>query len=356
MIYKRGNIWWYCFTWKGERIRESTKQGNKRVAEQMEAARKTQLAKGEVGIEERKAPPTLKRFIEDRFLPHLETTKSEEPNTVAFYRACANNLLACPKLADSRLDQIKAETVTAYIARRQAAGMSVATINRELATLRRALRLANEWGELAPAPPRITLLDGENGRERVVTTEEESKYLAAADPLLRAVATIIFDCGLRPDEVYRLRWAENYRDGKIIIHTGKTKAARRSIPVTPRVAAVLEMRRTLNGSPWIFPAPTKTGHIEQSSIKKAHRRALKASQVAPFVVYDMRHTCLTRWAQYLDPFTLKKLAGHESLETTMKYIHLNERDSEAKLLEARERMAREQVGRGSHNPSHRATA
>ena len=41
---------------------------------------------------------------------------------------------------------------------------------------------------------------------------------------------------------------------------------------------------------------------------------------------------------YLDPFTLKKLAGHESLETTMKYVHLNEIDSELRLSEARERM------------------
>ena len=36
---KRGDTWWYEFVFSGERIRESTKQGNKRVAEQMAAAR-----------------------------------------------------------------------------------------------------------------------------------------------------------------------------------------------------------------------------------------------------------------------------------------------------------------------------
>jgi hypothetical protein len=40
-VYKRGDVWWYKFTFSGELIRESTKQGNKRVAEQIEAARKT---------------------------------------------------------------------------------------------------------------------------------------------------------------------------------------------------------------------------------------------------------------------------------------------------------------------------
>jgi hypothetical protein len=39
-VYKqpKSKYWWYKFTWNGEPIRESTKQTNKRVAEQMEAA------------------------------------------------------------------------------------------------------------------------------------------------------------------------------------------------------------------------------------------------------------------------------------------------------------------------------
>ena len=49
-IYKRGRIYWYKFMWNGETVRESTKQGNDRVARQMEAAHRTSLAKGEVGI------------------------------------------------------------------------------------------------------------------------------------------------------------------------------------------------------------------------------------------------------------------------------------------------------------------
>ncbi len=348
MVYKRGDVWWYKFAWRGELIRESTKQGNKRTAEQIESARKTQLAKGEVGIKERKAAPTLARAIEDSFLPFLAATKSEEPNTIAFYNVCAKNLLAWPKLASMPLDRITKDTVTGYIQLRQNAGAAVSTINRELATLRRMLRLATEWGDLSTAMPMIALLSGERGRERVVTLAEEVAYLAAAEPLMRTVATVMLDCGLRPDEVYRLSWKDNYRDGRLIVHTGKTRAARRSIPVTARVAALLEMRRT-GDEGWILPAPTKSGHIEQSTVKKAHTRALKASSVAPFVLYDLRHTCLTRWAQYLDPFTLKKLAGHESLSTTMKYVHLNERDSDLRLNEAREKI---EVERGGHKIGH----
>ena len=53
-IYKRGRIYWYKFTFNGEAIRESTRQTNQHTARQMESAHRASLAKGEVGIREKK--------------------------------------------------------------------------------------------------------------------------------------------------------------------------------------------------------------------------------------------------------------------------------------------------------------
>ncbi len=354
MVYKqpKSKYWWFKFTWNGTLVRKSTKQTNKRVAEQMEAAYRTALAKGEVGITQREASPTLDQFARNSFFTFLDATKAEEPNTISFYKACAENLLHWPKLAKAKLEHIKGELITAYISHRQSDGLSVATINRELATLRRMLRLAAEWGNLSGPVPKIRLLDGESGRERVLSVDEEASYLSSAELLVRTVVTVMLDCGLRPEEVYRLRWNENYSDNRIVVHRGKTKAARRSISVTPRVAALLDIRTAGRTGEWIFPAATKSGHIEQSSIKKQHLAAIRKSEITPFVVYDARHTCLTRWAKWMDPFTLKKLAGHESLSTTMRYIHLNERDSDYKLTEARRKHAEESAGRPGDRDGH----
>jgi hypothetical protein len=44
-IFKRGSIYWYKFLWRGELIRESTKQGNDRKARQKEAGHRARLAK-----------------------------------------------------------------------------------------------------------------------------------------------------------------------------------------------------------------------------------------------------------------------------------------------------------------------
>jgi hypothetical protein len=69
MIYKRGKVYWYKFMWQGKLVRESSKQGNDRVARNMESAHRTSLAKGEVGIREKKPSPPLAIFLKDRILP-----------------------------------------------------------------------------------------------------------------------------------------------------------------------------------------------------------------------------------------------------------------------------------------------
>lgn len=58
MIYKRGKYYWYKFVFNGELVRESTKQGNDKIARQMESAHRVSLAKGEVGIRSDELWPT----------------------------------------------------------------------------------------------------------------------------------------------------------------------------------------------------------------------------------------------------------------------------------------------------------
>ena len=62
-VYKRGGVYWYSFVYGGERVQESTKQGSKRVAEQMQAAHRTSLAKGEVGIRDQAIRVGLLRYV-----------------------------------------------------------------------------------------------------------------------------------------------------------------------------------------------------------------------------------------------------------------------------------------------------
>jgi integrase len=83
---------------------------------------------------------------------------------------------------------------------------------------------------------------------------------------------------------------------------------------------LLETRRQRSSSPWVFPAPAKSGRMEKSTLKKQHPRACALAQAPPFTMYDLRRTCLTRWATHMDPYTLAYLAGHSDFSTTRRYV------------------------------------
>jgi hypothetical protein len=91
-IFKRGRIYWYHFVFNGQHVQNSTKQGNPRVARQMEAAHRTALAKGEVGFREQKAI-SLRDFLKQDFLPFVESQfKDVKPNTLRYYQYGADTL------------------------------------------------------------------------------------------------------------------------------------------------------------------------------------------------------------------------------------------------------------------------
>jgi integrase len=78
---------------------------------------------------------------------------------------------------------------------------------------------------------------------RVITFEEQAAYLAKASQPLRDIAEIILDTGMRREEVFRIR-VENvdFKQNTIFNPFGKTKAARRMIPMTDNVVAILKRR------------------------------------------------------------------------------------------------------------------
>jgi len=96
------------------------------------------------------------------------------------------------------IDQITSENAAEFAAHRRARGAQVSTANSSLRVLRRALKLACEWGLLA-TPPKIKLLPGERHREFVLSQREEGLYLASAREPLASVASVLAETGLRPE-------------------------------------------------------------------------------------------------------------------------------------------------------------
>jgi len=332
-IFKRGNVYWYHFLFNGEHIQASTKQGNPRTARQIEAAHRTRLAKGEVGIEERKAAPMFADLAK-RFIAHVEARHENKPQTVQFYAAKLTRLLEYPAFAGARLDRIDEGVIEGYVVARRAS-VGAATVNRELATLRRMLRLAHEWREIERVP-RIRLLSGERVRDFVLSRKQEEIYLAACPQPLNDVAVLMLETGLRIGEALHLEWADvtlspvnGARFGFLRVREGKSKNARRVIPLTDRASATLRERERTKVSGFVFAnrdgkpyLGTSINHLHRDACSPKIEGKRRALFPADFVLHSLRHTMLTRLGESgVDAFTIMRIAGHSSIVVSQRYIH-----------------------------------
>ena len=336
-IFKRGKVYWFHFVQDGHHIQRSTKQGNPRVARQIEAAFRTALAKGDVGITERKKAPGFKAAMLS-FLTWSEQQHRRHPATYRRYQVSSVALLS--HFGDQPLDRITPEDVERFKTARAIEDKTVkgkekgtrkrtgqrimpATVNRELACLKALFNHAIK-SDLQVTNPvsRVTLLAEENEQTRVLSYDEQARYLGAATQMLRDVATLMLETGMRPEEVYRIQPENvNLAAGFLFNPYGKTMAARRRVPLTAAARNVLTRRMTGLKSPFLFPCESDPAR-PVPKVNNAHDRAVKASKVAAFRLYDLRHTWATRASESgIDLVTLASLLGHSKIQMVLRYAH-----------------------------------
>jgi integrase len=333
-IYKRGDTYWYEFQFNGERIQQSAQTGNKDAARQIEAAHRVRLAKGEAGIHDRPPVPTLAEFG-PRFESAIVTLCAEKPATVSFYREKLSRLLEDRKLSDARLNAIDEAVIDGYKQRRTRQSsrygrpLSPASVNRELATLRRLLRLAQEW-KVLDRVPRIRLLRGERNRDFVLSHRQQPKYLEAAPQPLKDVARLILESGVRPGEAANLQWSDVYlqpavraKFGYIAIRHGKSTNAKRNLSLTASAAEMLKGRKASGKSAWVFPGDSPDAPILGTTLDHQHKGVRTALKLPlDFVIHSLRHTMSTRLGEAgADAFTIMRIAGHSSVTVSQRYVH-----------------------------------
>ena len=120
--------------------------------------------------------------------------------------------------------------------------------------------------------------------------------------------TLMLETGMRPEEAYRIR-RENVQlvQGFLFIPYGKTKSARRRVPLTASARRVLGQR--MASDEVSLPSETDSSR-PVPKVNNAHDRAVCDSKVAPFRLYDLRHTWSTRAAMSgIDLVTHASYAG-----------------------------------------------
>jgi len=249
------------------------------------------------------------------------------------------------------LDRIQPRDAEAFIADRLACGLSTATVNKYIRTLRAIFNLAIE--------PRGYLQEGQNPFARIrqrkraekpiayVSVEEYRAIMKASEKLWwKAFISLAYGSGLRRGEILNLTWADvDFANQLIRITTKKAGVGilewepkdheNRVVLMSDETAQLLaDMQvQSKEGHAYIFISPKRLVRIIQN---QETSKANFTSQIANNIIrdfdvicrragvkkctlHDLRRLAITNWAQKLPIQVVQQFAGHSDVSTTRKY-------------------------------------
>lgn len=349
-IYLRGKTWWITYSVGGRQRFESSRSIRKRDARDLLDIRKGSAKEGRLRLTKSNAP----RFEEyaGRYLLTVS-----HPNTQKRYGASIRNLSAY--FGDVRLSNITSDVIEDFKEKRLSGGVCTATVNRDLAVLRRMMKLARRKKFINESPfSDVEFLEERERRPHILSFEEEDRIISAAAPHIRALAVLILETGMRSRrEALSLRWSDvDFVNELIRVRESKTRAGERTIPISDRCKTELLRWRNFVGpqfSSYVFPNmhdPSKP----LKDLRRSWAKALEDAGLQYFWIYDLRHTNITRLTQAgVSPIFVAQLCGHSStriLSTYARAIDEYRRDAIRKLENLRgSHVSREELSAKSPN-------
>ena len=217
-IYKRGSVFWVKYYRHGKPYRESSKSDKITVAERILKKREGEIAEGKLpGICFDRV--TFSQLAEDFITDYRingKDTLSKAERSVKYLKWF---------FGDMRATEITTDKIKSYIEKRMGMGLSNASINRELAALKRMFHLGAQC-----TPPRVNLvpyipmLKESNVRKGFF---EPGQYQAVKDALpeeLKPVVAFAYHSGWRKAEILGLTWDRvDLKEGLVSLDPGETK-------------------------------------------------------------------------------------------------------------------------------------
>ena len=204
---------------------------------------------------------------------------------------------------------------------------NIATVNREMQTLKAMLNFAiqNDWLILNPFAKCKGIISTalETKRDRVLGYEEEGKLLRACVDRrahLRPILICALDTGMRRGEIFQMKWKDvDLSSGQIYIPQTNTKTqTARTVGITDRLKQ--ELRGLWERSP---KHPELIVFGISADVKNAWRSALQDAGIENFRFHDCRHTATTRMiASGCHHTEVMKITGHSQMVTFLRYLNI----------------------------------
>ena len=260
-------------------------------------------------------------------LRSLQCLKSQLDVLRAFFGQRQLRSITYNDIRAFRSERLKAPTRRALDENGNAIGQrSIASVNRELAMLRKMLNIAEREGWIVinsfkKGESLISNAD-ETKRERVLKREEEIRLLNACTGRrthLKPVLICALDTAMRKGEILTLCWDDvDFENEVITIKAFNTKTAKkRQVSMTKRLR--LELGQLYDKSP--KDGKTLVFGIN-NNVKRSFEAACLEAQVKDFKFHDCRHTAITRMiAARIPAAEVMKISGHTQISTFMRYLN-----------------------------------
>jgi integrase len=236
-IFKRGSVYWIAYYHRGKEYRESSESESESQAKKLLKKRLGEIGTGKlIGPTEERV--TFEELTEG-LLRDYQVNKRKAVKIIEYPIKHLKVSFGLYKAFDLTTDRINA-----HIARRQQEGAKNATINRELAALKRMFSLAVQAGKLS-SKPYISTLEENNARQGFL---DHGSFLALKENLpehLKDPVTFLYYSGWRVSEMRALEWRDVDLAGKVIRlrpEISKNKDGR-LLPIKGELLEIIERAR-----------------------------------------------------------------------------------------------------------------
>ena len=301
----------------------------------------------------RPAQPALSPEGEAALAPYLKHLHDEQDLSAATRRNYASDLRHfaawCEQSWGEGQDQphpftpaaISTPTVTSYRSYLQTVlGLRPATINRHRVSLKRYLAWAVQSGLIARDPARVVKFVPRTPQPpRHLTDQEEQALVAAVSQhgSLRDRTLVIVAlhtglraeelCGLKPEQVHLGR-----RSGHVAVYGKRNKYREVPLNSTAREALSDYLKTLPEGASYLFPSRKHgrsragVGPVGERALVYIISKYAERARIRDLSPHDLRHRFGYRMAQTVPLHRLAPLMGHDSLDTTLRYVRGTQQD------------------------------
>lgn len=326
-IFKRGPIYWIAYYHRGKEFRESSYSESEKEARRLLKKRIGEVGTGRfTGVrEERLTFDDLANGL----LTDYHVNKRRSLRSARLSISHLRWFFGLQRAIDITTDRVKA-----YAAKRQQEGAANASINRELAALKRMFRLAVQDGRVSTMPY-IPTLDEDNARQGFM---DHGAFIGLRENLpeyLRDPVTFLYLSGWRLGEMKSLEWRDVDLAGKVV-HLRPEVSKNKDGRLLPLSGDLFEIMERAHGRRRLDCAFVFDRNGEPiGDFRKAWSNACKIAGLEPILIHDLRRTAVRNMVRAGIPDRIAMtLSGHKTRSIFDRYNIVSESD----LVQATERL------------------